>query len=104
DLSRPGVVETASHRHAWPIPGPLGRDKSGPYAPAIALPGAYSGGFCACSSRKLNNTSPASSSTSFTVSMLTVTTLPTNRAMYGSSSRRLGSLVMPLRLSVLTWY
>src|SRR5438045_2569159 len=46
----------------------------------------------------------ASSSTSFTVSTLTVTTLPTRRTIYCSSSSRLGSLTMPLRASVLTWY
>jgi hypothetical protein len=42
--------------------------------------------------------------TSFTVSTLTRTTWPTRRTMYSSSSGLLGSLVMPLRLSVLIWY
>jgi hypothetical protein len=41
---------------------------------------------------------------SFTVATLTVTTRPMRRTMYSSSSSRLGSLVMPLRLSVLTRY
>jgi hypothetical protein len=42
--------------------------------------------------------------TIFTVSTLTRTTWPTRRTMYSSSSGLLGSLVMPLRLSVLIWY
>ncbi|WP_263403011.1 hypothetical protein [Pseudanabaena sp. UWO311] len=42
--------------------------------------------------------------TILTVSKLTVMTCLINLTMYSSSSRRLGSLVMPLRLSVLTWY
>lgn len=37
-----------------------------------------------------------------TVSTLTVTTFLMRRTMYAGSSSRLGSLVMPLRLSVLT--
>ena len=39
-----------------------------------------------------------------TVSRLTVITCPINRTIYCSSSRRFGSLTMPLRLSVLTRY
>ena len=42
--------------------------------------------------------------TTFTVSRLTVMTWAMRRTMYCGSSGRLGSLVMPLRLSVLTWY
>jgi hypothetical protein len=49
-------------------------------------------------------TSAASAATSATVCMLTVTTCPTRRTMYCGSSARLGSLVMPLRLSSLIWY
>jgi hypothetical protein len=40
--------------------------------------------------------------TIFTVSTLTRTTCPTSRTMYSGSSSRFGSLVIPLRLSVLT--
>jgi hypothetical protein len=47
------------------------------------------------------STSCASFLTRATVSMLTVTTCFTNRAMYCGSSARFGSLVMPLRASVL---
>ena len=39
-----------------------------------------------------------------TVSRLTATTWPTRRTMYWGSSRRLGSLLMPLRLSVFSRY
>jgi len=42
--------------------------------------------------------------TIFTVSKLTKTTLPINRTIYSSSSRRLGSLTMPLLLSTLMRY
>jgi len=38
----------------------------------------------------------------FIVSRLTVMTWPMRRTMYSGSSARLGSLVMPLRLSVET--
>lgn len=43
-----------------------------------------------------------SSRTIFTVSRLTATTCPMRRTMYSGSSARLGSLVIPLRLSVVT--
>ena len=43
-------------------------------------------------------------STISTVSKLTVITLPINLTMYWGSSVRFGSLMMPLRLSVLTRY
>src|SRR5438067_10800890 len=39
-----------------------------------------------------------------TVSRLTLTTCPIRRRIYVGSSARFGSLVMPLRLSVETWY
>ncbi len=39
-----------------------------------------------------------------TVSKLTRTTCPTSRTMDEGSSSRFGSLVIPLRLSVETWY
>ena len=42
--------------------------------------------------------------TIFTVSTLTRITCPTRRTMYCGSSSRLGSEVMPLRLSVQTWH
>ena len=42
--------------------------------------------------------------TILTVSRLTLTTCPIKRRMYVGSSARFGSLVMPLRLSVETWY
>src|SRR5207248_11281901 len=49
-------------------------------------------------------TACANSPTCFTVFTLSVTTFPTYRTIYSSSSSRLGSLPMPLRASVLTWY
>jgi len=42
--------------------------------------------------------------TTFSVSRLTVMTWAMRRTMYCGSSGRLGALVMPLRLPVLTWY
>ena len=45
-----------------------------------------------------------SPSTMATVSRLTLITLPMRRRMYSGSPARLGSLTMPLRLSVLTRY
>ncbi|GEM_PF-6561463 len=48
--------------------------------------------------------STGSAFTIFTVSTLTCTTWRMRRRMYSGSSSRLGSLVMPLRLSVETWY
>jgi len=42
--------------------------------------------------------------TILTVSTLTRVIWPTRRTMYWGSSARLGSEVMPLRLSVETWY
>src|SRR5258708_35996103 len=49
-------------------------------------------------------TTCANSLTSFTVSTLTVTTFPTRCTIYSSLSNRLGSLSIPLLLSLLTWY
>jgi hypothetical protein len=55
------------------------------------------------SSQSSTFTAPSNSLTSFTVSTLTVTTRLTRRTIYSSSSW-LGSLTIPLRLSVVTWY
>jgi hypothetical protein len=48
--------------------------------------------------------SDGNAATIWTVSTLTRTSRSTSRTMYSGSSSRLGSVVMPERLSVETWY